>query len=125
MRIFFIALCLSLLITGGCSDKQVRHLASDAGMITPMQSTRQDVLLYLGEPDGHRTVSQDVEEYVYYQDKRGSLKRTPIFTLVTDPDGYEMIIVTLSGDLVTGCEFRAFDKDDMNEINSYTWEEVQ
>ena len=114
-----------LLPAGGCYNKPVRHLASDAVMIVPDKSTRQDVMLYLGEPDGHRMVSPEVEEYVYYEDRRGGLKSTPIINLITDPDGYEMIIVTLSGDLVTSCEFRSFSEDDLDKVNSYTWDEVK
>ncbi len=125
MRNIFIIFCLLLLSLSACYNKPVRHLASDASMIAPDKSTRQDVLLYLGEPDGHRLVSPGVEEFVYYEDKRGALNRTPIVNLITDPDGYEMIIVTLSGDLVTSCEFRSFDKNDLDKVNSYTWEEVK
>ncbi len=126
MRNFLlVAFCLLPLLASGCYNKPVRHLASDASMIAPLKSTRQDVMLYLGEPDGHRNISVEIEEYVYYEDKKGALSRTPIIDLVTDPDGYEMIIVTFSGDLVTSCEFRSFDQNDLEKLNQYTWEEVK
>lgn len=115
----------SLFLLGGCYTKQVRHLASDAALIKPGQSTRQDVLRYLGEPNGHRTVSPGVEEYVYYEDRKGTFGTMPLVGSWIDPEGYEMILVTLDGDLVTGCEFRLFNEADQDWVDDFTWEEVQ
>jgi len=125
MRRVLLCLFASFLLLGGCSGKPVRHLASDASLIKPGVSTRQDVLRYLGEPDGHRTVSADVEEYIYYQDKDGLLRKLPLVGSWADPNGYEMILVTLEGDLVKGCEFRVFNQSDQDWLNDFTWEEVQ
>jgi len=92
-----VLLCLfaALFLLVGCSGKPVRHLASDAALIKPGQTTRQDVIRYLGEPNGHRTVSPGVEEYVYYEDQEGVFNKLPMVGDWIDPDGYEMILVTL------------------------------
>ena len=119
-------LCLFvLLLVVGCSGKPVRHLASDASLIRPGQSTRQDVLRYLGEPDGRRTVAAGVEEFVYYQNRDGALRKLPLVGSWVDPNGYEMIVVTLQGDLVQGCEFRVFNESDKAWRDDFTWEEVK
>ncbi len=125
MRRAFICLLASLLLLGGCYTKQVRHLASDAALIKPGVSTRQDVLRYLGEPNGHRTVSPGVDEYVYYEDRKGGFGKIPVVGDWIDPDGYEMILVTLDGDLVKNCEFRLFNEADQAWVNDFTWEEVK
>ena len=125
MRRILVFCCL-LLLLGGCYGKPVRHLASDASLIKPGVSTRSDVLLYLGEPDGHRVVAQGVEEYVYYEDRRdGVLGRAPVIGSYMDPDGYEMLVVTLKGHEVTGCEFREFDKKDTAWKGDFTWDEIK
>lgn len=121
----YFCLFAALLLLSGCSGKPVRHLASDAALIEPGTSTRQDVLRYLGEPDGHRTVSAGVEEFVYYQDREGLLRKLPLVGSWADPNGYEMIVVTLNGDLVEGCAFRLFDERDQAWRNDFTWEEVK
>jgi len=125
MQRVLICLFASLFLLGGCYTKQVRHLASDAALIKPGQSTRQDVLRYLGEPNGHRTISPGVEEYVYYEDRKGALGTMPVVGSWIDPKGYEMILVTLDGDLVTGCEFRLFNEADQDWVDDFTWEEVK
>jgi hypothetical protein len=125
MQRVLIYLLASLFLLGGCYTKQVRHLASDAALIKPGQSSRQDVLRYLGEPNGHRTISPGVEEYVYYEDRKGALGTMPVVGSWIDPKGYEMILVTLDGDLVTGCEFRLFNEADQAWVNDFSWEEVQ
>ncbi len=125
MRSLILCLCTLTLLLAGCYTKQVRHLASDAALIKPGQSTRKDVLQFLGEPDGHRMVSPGVEEYVYYEDRRSSLGRAPLVGSWIGPEGYEMIIITLENDRVTGCEFRVFSKDDQDWKDDFVWEEVK
>jgi hypothetical protein len=119
-------LCLFvLLLTFGCSGKPVRHLASDASLVKPGQSNRQDVLRYLGEPNGRRTVSEGIEEYVYYQDREGVVQKLPLVGSWADPKGYEMIVVTLQGDVVQSCEFRVFNESDKAWLDDFSWEEVK
>ena len=119
-------LILSLLfLMAGCSSTPVRHLASDASLIKPGVSTKKDVLLYLGEPNGRRTVSPGVEEYVYYEEQRGSLGRAPVIGSWIGGEGYEMIVVTLQGDLVTDCQFRTFSEADQAWVDDFTWQQVK
>lgn len=120
-----LVMCVLLILLGGCSSRQVRHLASDASLIRPGTSTVNDVLLYLGEPDGRRTVSPGVQEYVYHEDKKRGFGRAPVIGSWMSADGYEMIIITLTGDLVTGCEFRTFSEADQNWVDDFTWDEVK
>ncbi len=120
--IFFIA---ALFLIAGCYTKPVRHLASDAALIKPGTSSREDVLRYLGEPNGHRTLSPGVDEYVYYEDRKDGIGKMPMVGGWMDPDGYEMILVTIDGDLVSGCEFRVFKEADKEWVEDFTWEELK
>jgi len=124
-HVVLICLLAPLLLFGGCHTKPVRHLASDAALIKPGQSTRQDVLRYLGEPNGHRTVSPGVEEYVYYEDQKGTFGKMPMVGDWVGPEGYEMILVTINGDIVSDCEFRLFKEADQDWVDDFTWEEVK
>jgi len=114
-----------LLLLSGCYTKPVRHLVSDASLIKAGESTRADVLTYLGEPNGRRTVAQGVEELVYYEEKRNVLERSPVLGSMLDAGGYEMLIITLTGDLVTKSEFRTFTKGEMDRFEGFTWKEVE
>ncbi len=125
MRRVGLICCLLLFFVGACSDKRVRHLASDASMITPGKTSREDVILYLGEPDSQRSVGPGVDEYVYYEDQRDVLRRTPVIRSVVDAQGFEMVVVTITGDIVTECDFRAFDDADVERSEDLTKDEVK
>lgn len=123
-RFIFIGLALVLLL-GGCYSKQVLHLASDASLLKVGESTRQDVLRYLGEPNGHRSVAPGIQEYVYYETRKGALGRAPLVGSMVPAEGHEMLILTLTGDLVTGSEFRTVRKTDKEWVDDFTWDEVK
>lgn len=124
MRLAVLIGCFLLLLSG-CYSKPVRHLASDASLIKAGESTRGDVLLYLGEPDSRRSVGPETEELIYYEDKRGLLQRTPMIGSMLDAKGYELLIITLTGDIVTDTEFRTFTKGEMERFEGHTWEGIE
>lgn len=105
MQRFICSILAALFLLAGCTSKPVRHLASDAALIEAGKSTRQDVVRYLGRPDRHRSLSPGVEEYVYYNERRGFFGNLPFVGKLIDPNSYEMIQVTLDGDTVTDCDF--------------------
>ena len=123
-RFIFVGLAV-LLLLGGCYSKPVRHLASDASLIRAGESTRQDVLRYLGEPNGRRTVSPGVEEFVYYEERRNLVQRVPLVGPFMGVEGNEMLLLTLTGDLVTDSVFRVFREDERDWANDFTWDEVK
>ena len=125
MRQALFVLCILLFLLGGCHSKQVRHLASDAALIKPGQTTMAEVRKYLGEPNGRRDVSAGVVEIVYYEERPGFLGTMPVLGSLAGTDGYEMIVITLQNDLVTECEFRTFHKNDRKWVEDFTWEEVK
>ncbi|HER62517.1 MAG TPA: hypothetical protein ENO11_00875 [Desulfobacteraceae bacterium] len=125
MRLYILIGLTLLLFLSGCYTKPVRHLASDASLIKSGESTRQEVLQYLGEPNGRRTVGPGVEELVYYEGKRNLLRRSPVIGAMMDDQGYELLIITLTGDLVTNSEFRIFKKGEMDRFEGFTWDEVE
>jgi len=116
---------LTLLVLSGCASTQVRHLASDAVLIKPGQTTAKEVQKYLGEPNGRREVAPGVTEYVYHEDLPGPFGKLPVVGSMIGPSGYEMIIVTIKNDLVTNSEFRNFNTSDRKWMEDYTWEEVK
>ena len=125
MRSTLFMFFLALLLLSGCYSKQVRHLASDAALIKPGQSSVKDVQKYLGEPNGRREISPGVSEYVYYEDRPGFFGNMPVLGPMAGPGGYEMIVVTIEKGLVSNCEFRNFNESDRKWVEDFTWEEVK
>ena len=125
MRQILFVICIALFLLSGCYSQPVRHLASDAALIKPGQTTVKEVQKYLGEPNGRREVSPGVFEFVYYVDQPGLFGATPVLKNLSGPSGYEMIIVTIENDLVTASEFRTFNEKDNKWVEDFTWEEVK
>jgi hypothetical protein len=125
MRPRLFVFLLTLLLLGGCHTKQVRHLASDAALIKPGQTTVKEVQKYLGEPNGRREIAPGVSEWVYYEDRPGFFGGMPVLGSWSGPTGYEMIVVTVDREMVTNCEFRNFSATDRKWVEDFTWEEVK
>ncbi len=125
MRFPLSVLMLTLLLLGGCHTKQVRHLASDASLIKPGQTTLKEAQRYLGEPDGRREVAPGVSELVYYEDRPGLFGTMPLLGSMTGQTGYEMIVLTVENDIVTHSEFRNYNQSERKWMEDFTWKEVQ
>ena len=125
MRFSLCVLMLTLLLLGGCHTKQVRHLASDASLIKPGQTTLKEAQRYLGEPDGRREVAPGVSELVYYEDRPGLFGTMPLLGSMTGQTGYEMIVLTVENDIVTHSEFRNYNQSERKWMEDFTWKEVQ
>jgi len=124
MQRFIYPILATLLLLVGCSSKPVRHLASDAALIESGKSTRQDVVRYLGQPDRRRSLSPGVEEYVYYNERKGFLGNLPFVGKLVDPASYEMIQVTLDGDMVTDCDFLVHKEGDEDRATDSSGDEL-
>ncbi|WP_417909626.1 hypothetical protein [Candidatus Electronema sp. PJ] len=114
-----------LVLPVACSYKPVRHLASDAALIKAGESTRKDVLRYLGEPDSRRVIAPGVEEYMYAEEQKNQLANLPLMGKLVAPASQEMVIVTLKEDQVASCEFRLMKKDDQDWREEAKWEPVK
>jgi len=113
------------LLTGGCSHTPVRHLVSDACMVSVGHTTRKEVLKLMGDPDAKRMINPTTEEWVYYEEKRSTLQDTPFVGDMFDPSGYQMLTLTLSGDLVMTCRYSGFDDDEFKWKDDYSWQEIK
>jgi hypothetical protein len=125
MRSFLLVMFTLLMLCGCSSNHPVRHLAADASLIKPGITTMKEVVFLLGQPDGRRTVSPGVEEYVYHADQKGAFSGLPVVGSWVGNKGYEMIVITVNGELVTDCQFRTFNEDDQDWVNDFTWQSAK
>ena len=114
--IIAVALCLSLMLgTAGCARKNVRHLASDVGMITPGTSTKQEVVNFLGQPDAEYKMTGGSLLWVYYEAKKTMLRNTPYIGGKIGEETYEVVKVTFNGDIVQNIGYRTMSEEDFKE----------
>ena len=97
-----------VLVLSGCYNKPVRNLASDAALIKVGQSTRDDVLAYLGEPDDQQTDAGGVEKWLYTEQTATTLEKAPVVGKYFGSPAIGRVVVTLKGDRVVGCVYGVF-----------------
>ncbi len=123
--LFYISLFFLALSLAGCSGAPTRHLVSDVAMIKAGQTSREEVVKLMGEPDSKRMVSPETEEWVYYEEARATMQNTPLVGGVFDPDGYHTVLITLSGDTVSLCRYSGYYDDEFGWKDDYSWQETE
>lgn len=110
------ALCFSV-ISGmaGCGGKYVRHLASDVSMVTPGTTTKQEVINYLGQPDVEYEMAAGDILWVYYEERKDLLRKTPYIGYKIGKETYEIVRVTFSGDNVENIDYMTMKEDEFKE----------
>lgn len=121
----YLTLFCATLFISGCSNTPVRHLVSDACMVSVGHTTRQEVLKLMGDPDAKRMINSATEEWVYYEEERSALQDTPLVGDMFDPEGYQMLLLTLSGDVVKTCRYSGFEADEFKWKDDYSWQEIK
>ncbi|PIE72556.1 MAG: hypothetical protein CSA20_07380 [Deltaproteobacteria bacterium] len=105
----------------GCSSPQ-RHLASDVGLLQTGISTKQDVLVYLGNPDRQKDLGAGVEKWFYRQVDPGLLKKSPLIGRYFAEKKVETAIITFTNGKVSDIAFSLNGKDDLDWSNDYSWQ---
>jgi hypothetical protein len=126
-RSFILLFILLIFISGlgGCSSTPTRHLVSDVAMISVGNTSRQEVVKLMGDPDSKRMLDANTEEWAYYEELPATFEGTPLIGGLFDSDGYEMVLITFNGDIVKSCNYRGHDDDEFDWQNDYSWQEIE
>ena len=102
-----------LTLCAGCESKEyIRHLTSDACLITPQQSTKKELQAYLGPPDKKKTLANGNEEWTYFQENQSLLRKTPYIGQKLGSEDYDVMIVVFHGEVVDACQYRMFTEEE-------------
>lgn len=115
---------LLLLVLSGCYNHPVRHLASDVALIKAGETTRQEALALLGEPNSMRQISATTEEWTYFEEDKSLLQKTPVVGGAFSAKGSKTVILILSGNIVTAARYGEYVKDEFDWKNDYPWQKV-
>ncbi|MGB3209824.1 MAG: hypothetical protein WBB19_03875 [Desulforhopalus sp.] len=125
--IFFqlVFLTVALVSVSGCYNTPVRHLASDVALLKVGQSTEDDVLIFLGDPDERHELSAGVEKWLY-KDKRMSLmEKAPLVGKHLGSPEYRQVVLTLTNKIVSKVVYSSTDEDEMDWADDYPWQELK
>lgn len=115
--ILYISLFLCGALLPGCShNSAVRHIASETGLTIPNQTTQKEVLSYMGFPESKKTISENEEQWIYYQANESLMRRTPFFGHKMGQTDYDVAIINFQNQLVTSCQYRSFNEEEFKQL---------
>jgi hypothetical protein len=118
----FFLLFLALSTFTGCYNKPVRHLASDIALLQVGKSTREDVIVFLGEPDEQQELGEGVQKWLYRDKNVSLLQKTPLLGSKIGAPEFNQAVITLSNGVVSACEYSYSDEDDMDWAKDFSWQ---
>lgn len=122
-KLWSFLLVLTLLAgVSGCYVNPVRHLASDAALLKVGESTKEDVLVFLGEPDEQQEVGEGVEKWLYREKEMSLMEKTPLVGKRIGSPEYHYVVVTLRNGIVADCVYSSSDEDEMDWAKDYSWQ---
>jgi len=99
-----------------CSKSYVRHLASDASLLVPHQTTKKDVMIYMGIPESQKDLGQGKEEWTYYQSKKSLLRKTPYVGKRLGHQDYDVVIIVFQNDIVASSTYRIYTEEEFSRL---------
>jgi outer membrane protein assembly factor BamE (lipoprotein component of BamABCDE complex) len=98
--------CISfVIIIYGCATKPGPNLASKAALIHPKQTTKAEVLQFLGPPVQIFTFPDGKEEWYYYYRVRNFWEKVPVVKEYKGEDYTEVLKITIKGEEVIDCTY--------------------
>lgn len=119
---YFFTMLLAACFISGCYITPVRHLAADIALVQVGQSTREDVLVFLGDPDEQQVLDSGVEKWLYTQTKKSTAEKTPFLGKYFGTPEVSRVVITFNNGLVTDSVFSSNDKDELNWADDYSWQ---
>ena len=116
-------LLAAVFFLSGCYNKPVRHLASDAALLKIGESSSEDVLIYLGDPDEQQSLADGVEKWLYKKKDMSFFESIPYAGKYIGAPEYSQVVITIDKGVVTDCTFSQSDEDDLEWADDYSWQE--
>ena len=107
----------------GCYNTPVRHLAADVALLKVGQTTGEDVVVFLGEPDERQELAAGVEKWIYFDKEMTVWEKTPVVGKRIGAPEYKLAMVTITNNIVTEVVYTSYDKDDLDWEDDYHWQE--
>ena len=121
-RCYVVLLALTVCLLSGCYINPVRHLAADIALVQVGQSTREDVLIYLGDPDEQQVLEDGTEKWLYTQAKKSGFEKTPLLGKYLGSPEINRAVITFANGIVTDSLFSSNDEDDLNWADDFSWQ---
>ena len=120
---YMLYLLLVAVLLSGCYNKPVRHLASDVALRKAGESSRDDVLTFLGEPDEQIILEPGLEKWVYTEYEKSMFKEAPLVGRYFGDPNYGTVTIILEDNVVRQCVYGSWESDDYAWADDFDWQE--
>ncbi|ADH86955.1 hypothetical protein [Desulfurivibrio alkaliphilus] len=109
---------LILLTVAACAGRthQVRHLASDVGMLE-RGDHQEEVLAMMGPPDQRRTLADGGAQLIYLEHRKSRMKRSLLFRWLGHED-FHLAVVTLHDGRVSNLVYRLLSPEEFRNYRT-------
>jgi len=121
----FLTVMVALVTLAGCYTTPVRHLSADVALLKAGQSTEEDVLVFLGDPDEQKELAGGVEKWLYHDKKITFFQKTPWVGKYLGAPEYQNVVVTITNKIVSNVSFSSSDDDDLDWADDFSWQKKE
>jgi len=104
-RFFLPLLTCAVLCLTSCAGQPVRNLASDASLLKPGQTSSQETLRLLGEPNERHAGGNGEETWIYREKETSWFKKTPGIGRFFNPRMEESLTVVIRDNMVFSADY--------------------
>ncbi|MDR0476522.1 MAG: hypothetical protein LBH14_01090 [Desulfobulbaceae bacterium] len=97
--------CVVLLVTSCATSQPVRNLASDASLIKPGQTSSQEVIHLIGEPDQRQAGGNGQETWIYHEKETSWVKKAPLVGRLFNPHKEESLTLVIRDNVVASSRY--------------------
>lgn len=108
-------LLIAISLSGCSSHSYVRHLASDASLVIPKQTTQKEIKGFMGQPDQIKKMADGTEEWIYFQANRSLLRKAPYLGDKLGHENYDVMLIVFAGETVSQCTYRLLTEQEFQE----------
>ncbi len=118
----YLAVLVLLLSISGCYMKPVRHLAADIALLRVGETTQEDVVVFLGEPDEEKQINDAVVKWLYVDKDQSLLYKTPLIGESIGSSVYRRAVVTIKNGIVVDAIYTSSDNSTRDWADDYSWQ---
>ncbi len=124
VRRSFLIVFVGIMLAACSSTTYVRHLASDASLIVPLQTTNKEVLNYLGPPDYQLKLANG-SEWIYFQGNKSLLRKTPYIGYKFGREDYDLLEIFLKNSVVQSRVYRLFNERQFKQFKKNKLKDIE
>ncbi|SDO47639.1 hypothetical protein SAMN05660330_00339 [Desulforhopalus singaporensis] len=123
IRLPMILLLIGMLLAlSACYTKPVRHLGADVSLLSEGESTKEDVLIFLGDPDDQVQLDGNRVKWLYLDKNMSLMEKTPFFGKYVGAPEITQVVVTFNNGVVESIDYSSSDQDELEWTDDFPWQ---